>query len=596
MNYVENGSVLSYNRNIYTIGGKKMDRITQSMVESFEKSQGITSTDIPAVFESFVNYCVVNNAYGTSDFDVEDITTGNATQGIDGIAIIINQRLVNSIEDIDLLISLNQTLSVKFVLIQTKTSPSFDNTEISNLFTFSKLYFSDNTTVFHTDEMKKFIELKDYIFARGDKLKKNPQLLLYFVTLGTWTDDPNLKATISVGEEALRSTNLFSTIQSEPCGSAEVQTLFRKTKAKLTATFKFEKRITMYSISDDEVGYSGVLPFKEYKKLILEENGATKPVFEDNIRDYLGPNSDVNQSICKTIKKGDINAFSMLNNGITIVTSSISIPGDIATIEDYQIVNGCQTTNILIDNMDISENINDLIIPVRIIATKNENLKGDITRATNNQTAIKKEQLEALSTFQKNLEEYYRTYRSNESLVYERRTGQFRGSDIAKNRIVSIATQIKAISAMFLNEPSGVSGQYGTVAKRVGNKIFKTSDKLIMYYLSALSLYRIENLFKTNKLDKQYRRSRYHAMMLFRIVASDQDLPKFNSKKMEDYCKNLLNILNDEERYTSLFTQIVNFIVSQNGEINVLDRKCFERKETTDYLLLKTNELKNTIN
>lgn len=235
-----------------------------------------------------------------------------------------------------------------------------------------------------------------------------------------------------MGEETLRSTNLFSTIATESCGSAEIQTLFRKTNAKLTATFKFEKRITMYSISDDEVGYSGVLPFKEYKKLILEESGATKPVFEDNIRYYLGPNPDVNQSICETIRAGNINSFSMLNNGITIVASSISIAGDIAMIEDYQIVNGCQTSNILIDNMDISENIDDLIIPVRIIATKNENLKSDITRATNNQTAIKKEQLEAFSTFQKNLEEYYKTYRSTESLVYERRTGQYRDADIAK--------------------------------------------------------------------------------------------------------------------------------------------------------------------
>ena len=71
----------------------------------------------------------------------------------------------------------------------------------------------------------------------------------------------------------------------------------------------------------------------------------------------------------------------MLNNGITIVASAISIPGDIATIEDYQIVNGCQTSNILIDNMDIAENIDELIIPVRIIATKDENLKEGTVRS-----------------------------------------------------------------------------------------------------------------------------------------------------------------------------------------------------------------------
>ena len=51
--------------------------------------------------------------------------------------------------------------------------------------------------------------------------------------------------------------------------------------------------------------------------------------------------------------------------------------------------------------MDSVEGIDELIIPIRIIATKDENLKNDITRATNSQTAIKKDQLEALSTFQK---------------------------------------------------------------------------------------------------------------------------------------------------------------------------------------------------
>lgn len=176
---------------------------------------------------------------------------------------------------------------MKFILIQTKTSEAFSNSEISNLFMYSKLFFSDDTSIFKTPEMQKFIELKDYIFSKGDKLKKNPELILYYVTLGTWVDDENLKMTIEVGKEALKSTNLFSNIIFNPCGSAEIQDLYRKTKAKLTATFKFEKRVTMYSISDEEVGYSGVLPFREFKKIILEDSGATKPVFEDNILKHL---------------------------------------------------------------------------------------------------------------------------------------------------------------------------------------------------------------------------------------------------------------------------------------------------------------------
>lgn len=587
MKKVDSGRIIS----VYTIGGRKMDRITQSMVDSFINDQNLGITDLTVLFEYFVNYCAVNNVYGSNGFDLEEITTGKATQGIDGIAIIVNQKLINTIEDVDLLISMNQTISVKFILIQTKTSESFNNSEISNLFTYSKLFFGDNTSIFKTPEMQKFIELKDYIFSKGDKLKKNPELILYYATLGTWVDDDNLKMTIEVGKETLKSTNLFSDIIFNPCGSAEIQDLYRKTKAKLTATFKFEKRVTMYSLSDEEVGYSGVLPFREFKKIILEDSGATKPVFEDNIRDYLGPVPDVNKSISETILSGNVNAFSMLNNGITIVASSIKIPGDIATIEDYQIVNGCQTSNILIDNMESAQNIDDLIIPVRIIATKDENLKNEITRATNSQTAIKKEQLEALSTFQKNLEEYYKTFVGPEALVYERRTGQYRGSDIPKNRIVSISTQIKTMAAMFLNEPSAVSGQYGTVAKRVGNKIFRTSDKLIMYYVSALALYKIENLFRSNKIPKQYRRSRYHAMMLFRMVVSEEDMPRFNQKKMEGYCQKLLEALQDDTKCEKIFKGIVDFIVSKGDEIDISNRKCFERKETTSFLEGQKSEL-----
>lgn len=63
---------------------------------------------------------------------------------------------------------------------------------------------------------------------------------------------------------------------------------------------------------------------------------------------------------------------------------------------------------------------------------------------------------------------------------------------------------------------------------------------------------------------------------------------------MKEYCQNLLDILIDEEKYTRLFTSIVDFIVAQNSKIDVSDRKCFERKETTDYLLSKVDELNAT--
>ena len=72
-----------------------MDRITQSMVDSFANSQNLGITDSTVLFEYFVNYCAVNNVYGSNSFDLEEITTGKATQGIDGIAIVVKRRRAN---------------------------------------------------------------------------------------------------------------------------------------------------------------------------------------------------------------------------------------------------------------------------------------------------------------------------------------------------------------------------------------------------------------------------------------------------------------------------------------------------------------------
>lgn len=197
-----------------------------------------------------------------------------------------------------------------------------------------------------------------------------------------------------------------------------------------------------------------------------------------------------------------------------------------------------------------------------------------------------------MSTFQKKLEEYYKTFRDEDALVYERRTGQYRDSNIPKNRIVTIAMQIKTVAAMFLDEPSGVSGQYGTVAKRVGNKIFKTADKEIIYYVSSLALYKIENLFRTHKIDQKYRRARYHAMMLFRMLVSTEEMPRFNARKMETYCKNILEVLENDSECERIFSGIVSYIASKDYDLDIADRKCFERKETTEYLKSRIDEIK----
>ena len=572
-----------------------MDPITNKFLGEFCKSFEIDENKVDVAFEHLCNYCCVNKENGIVDIKLDEISTGESAQGIDGIAIIVNHKLVTSISEIEFQIQNTRMLDIHFVFIQAKTSSSFDNKLMLNFFEFTKAFFEGDASEFNTPEIENFYAMKEFIYENAEYMtESNPRLSMYYVTTGKWVNDKTLVKVKDRNEKELRNLNIFSDVKFIPCGAAEIQSLYRGTKNILTAKFRFEKYILMFGDEDsDSIGYSGIIPFKEYRKIIVGEGDSLKPVFDDNIRDFLGNRNPVNKAIKTTLQELDNNSFCMLNNGITIIANKVQITGTTAVLTDYQIVNGCQTSHVLYENRNLN-GIDELLIPIKVIGTKDDITRNNITKATNSQTSIKPEQLEALSDFQKDLETYYSTFEEDKRLYYERRTGQYRLEAIPKTRIVNIPQQIKSVSAMFLNNPHGVSGNYGTIVKAVGNKIFNANDKKILYYTSSLAQYKIEKLISDGLIEKRYNKSRYHAIMLFRVYISGKKVPRFNENKMEEYCQKIVDTLFDNEKCKFIFSKIVDYIAAQ-PEIDFDDRKTFERKETTDLLLSKTADLKRFI-
>ncbi len=576
-------------------GKKIMDSVTSKFLKEFKTKFEIVDYDEDMAFEYFANYCCINKENGNVDISLDDISTGNAANGIDGIGIIVNHKLVTSVSEVEFQIQSANRLDVKFVFVQSKTSPSFENALILNFFEFTKAFFNEEEYEPNTREMENFFEIKQYIYEHAEYLvDANPQLSMYYVTTGKWMSDRILTKVIDRNCKELKSLNILSEIKFEPCGASEIQALYRNTKNDIVAKFKFDKNIVMFGDEDSKsIGYIGVIPFSEFKKIIIGEGDVLKQVFDDNIRDFLGNRNPVNKAITDTLRKLDVNSFCMLNNGITIIANKMIVTGTTFVITDYQIVNGCQTSHVLYDNRNI-EGIDSVLIPVKLIGTEVDEIRNEITKATNSQTSIRPEQLEALSDFQKNLEEYYTTKEGDGRLFYERRTGQYRLENISKTRIITIPDQIKAVSAMFLDNPHGVSGNYGKIVNAVGNRIFNPDDKKIVYYTSAFAKYKVERLISEGVIDRKYNKSRYHAMMLFRIIVAGKACPAFRSKKMDKYCEKIVSVLNDEDKCSYLLTLIVDFIISQK-EIDLEDRKTFERKETTELLLGRIDKLREYI-
>lgn len=571
-----------------------MDRITKSLISELLINQELTSEGDSKDFEKLVNFCIVSNEYSKT-FDINLITIGDGGDtGIDGIAIIVNGQLIENKEEIDDLLERNTSLEVNYIFTQSKTSSNFNSGEINTFIFGLKDFFSESPSLVRNAEVEKYAEISDYIYDKAPRFKENPILKLFYATTGKWVGDQNIMAVITQGIKELEELNLFDKVIFTPLGAKEVANSYRKTKESISTTITFSNRVTLPAINGISEAYIGLLPFEEFKNILVDDEDNLVNVFEDNVRDFQGTNNDVNSGIKKTLNSEDSDLFSVLNNGVTIVASSISPTGDKFTIHDYQIVNGCQTSNVLFNNRN-SRYIGKVNIPIKIIATNDDDIKNRITLATNNQTPIKKEQLASLTAFQRSLELYYNSYSGDTRLFYERRSKQYNSdSSVLKTRIITVPYQIKSFSAMFLNNPHQVTSFFGTIVSKLNEgkaQIFTSDHKYSPYYTSAFAYYKLETHFRRRNIDTAYKKVRFHILMLFRMMFQPDQIPQFNSKKMDSYCQKLLDILKDDDESLRAFNKCIQVI--DEADFDKTDKQDVKLLSKTKILIEKANEKTN---
>jgi len=524
------------------------------------------------VFEHFANFCVVSHDYG-EEFDVADVHTGGADDlGIDGLAIIVNGAMVSDLAEVEDLASTNKYLEVEFVFCQAKSGGNFSGSEISNLFFGVKDFFSEtpalsrNETITAQAMVVKAIYDRSALFKRG-----NPKVRMYYVTTGKWQDDSKLNARIENEKEALLELNIFQKVEFVPVDARTLQRLYNSAKNRLSKSITFSGKVTLPSLPGVQESYLGYLPVDEYLKLITDDAGnIVRGLFYDNVRDFQGDNP-VNREIDETLKTSERELFVLLNNGVTIVADSISKTGDTFTVEDYQIVNGCQTSHVLFNNSAVLTG--PVQIPVKLIVSQNGEVKNRIIKATNRQTPVKTEELTALTDFQKALEDFYNAMTGDCRLYYERRSQQYRASTgIEKISIVSISNQIRSFASMFLRLPHQASRYYGTLLKSIEKRIFAPDHPPVAYYASALALYRFESLMRKRALDAKYRPFKYHLLAIIRMQLGGISMPAMSSNSFEKYCESLVVALQDEKKYPILFQEAADVLDMTLGGQYVRDK------------------------
>lgn len=533
-------------------------------------------------FEHFVNFCVNTKIYRGS-FELDDIHTGSGGDcTIDGLTIIVNGRIITDEEELKEFVENTGYLDVDITFIQSKTSSSFDGSEIGAFIHGVKDFLADKPKLVQNQKIREMKFIWEYLITMSSYMVNRLQnCKLYYVCTGKWVDDQNLRAIIESGTQEIDNLNIFENDSVEPLGATEIQKLYHETKNKLSATVNFQSRITLPDIEGISEAYLGVIPFNEYLKFIQDENETIYSIFDDNVRDFQG-NNPVNKKIKESLEKGKFDIFCVLNNGVTLVASSLTPAGNRFTLRDYQVVNGCQTSHVLHECRRL-QGIDKVYVPIKIVVTDNDDIKTNITLATNSQTEVKTEQLEALSAFQRKLELYYAAEKSSVTLYYERRSQQYNSNGgIKRNQIISIPIQIKSFASTFLNSPHLVSGYYGTIVKRFRGQIFADDHNLLPYFVSALCYYRIEQFFRNGDLEPIYKKARFHLMMLVRFLVLGEKMESFNSNKMDKCCENFkTKLLNDAEALNLFKTAIEIFNRSKIDK----EKSRYKAESDTDMLI-----------
>lgn len=545
------------------------NRIVKNYLDNYLKEFDIVEKNEPVAFEHFCNYCILSHinpdAYTSNNFFYEEVHTGQGgDNAIDGIMIVVNDVAVTSLAQLNTLIDNNRPFNVKFVFVQAKTSSAFDCGEILKIGAGVKAFFTKNV-INANPKILRYKEIADTIFDKSLRFSSNPECYIYYVTIGKWVKDANINEAKDEVEHQISNLNMFSKVKFNIIDAERISTIYRELNNSISREIIMAKNVAFPAeIPDIQEAYLGLVRMSEYMKLVTDQDGVLQAgLFYENVRGFLGENP-VNNEIQETLKRKKSIQFPILNNGITIVTKSLRLSGEKFALTDFQIVNGCQTTNVLYQCRDIVPV--DLMIPVKIISTNDNELINRIIRSTNRQTQVLDEAFESLKKFHKKLQQYYNTYTNPNRIYYERRAHEYDSNgEVRKSNIVTLPIQLFSVLSMFCGEPHSVNRYYGELLRANSSKVFQSDHQLSLYYASAWALHQIEAGMRSGEISADWKPYRYHILYMIQVYVRNckkmSKMPYFNSHEMDRLANSIIDVVNDQISFGALLRYITDTIL-----------------------------------
>ncbi len=535
-----------------------MNPVIKTQTKTFQREANLEDLSQAEAFEAYTIYSVIAGqlSYGVDPLSVH--LKGDEF-GLDGVGILIQGKLAVDTDEAVALLDDVVDPDVEFIFFQSKTGTSYDYGDIGKMFDGVEQFFSDEL-LGESQQLDDLIAVKNLIFDIA-VTRRNPALRIYYATTGTYNKPDKIENLLDRRLRTLTEMSIFdpSRMQLEMLGAKKLQSFYRSAKRSSTAKIEFPRQTALPKNPRVEQGYVGYIDAAEVLKLVEVKDddggivGINRFAFFDNIRDY-NEKSPLNRSVGQTLRNGQGSDFVFRNNGVTVIAKSIHRTADEFTIEDYQIVNGCQTTNVLYQNRDYIEGV---AIPFRLIGSDDDEFISSIIVGTNSQNQVKPEQFLALLPFVKNLEEYARSVDESFRVFLERREYQYQHESIERARIMPLPVLMKAVSATILKQPNRSPRDYKKLFKDNSSLLFSDNSDVQVYHAIAYLYYRLEFLWRNNRIDPELKLFRFYIIWAaFREATDNSNFTKgMKTTHYAAHAEKIIEFAKDEEKFKKAIKQ-----------------------------------------
>ncbi|MCR4158010.1 AIPR family protein [Kerstersia gyiorum] len=304
-------------------------------------------------------------------------------------------------------------------------------------------------------------------------------------------------------------------------GKSELEASYVPAERALPVTAPMSFSISGYDVAEYivDADHRAVIAPIMASELVQMDGIANQTVFAFNVRGSLG-RTQVNRDIARSIAdQSSHKRFPLFHNGITVVAEKVESSADSIDVQNYFVVNGCQSLNALFQGkQNLTDNLR--ILTKFIQASPTSPLAEMITRFSNNQNGVKARDFKSNNQIQIRLQNEFANIYGAE-FFFEIKRGENSGALM----VISNELAGQYLMAWDLKQPWATHRKYQIFEDKHSDLFGRpdvTADRIVLCHVLAGCIDKQTSSIK-NQLFAKYDLTRFFLLYVLRLIIEGDD-------------------------------------------------------------------------